>query len=358
MQLENYIKGDRHGKETNRLEREAMDDPFLQDALDGFDAVQGDHVKAIERLTSSVRTQTTVSQKGSRRTLAYWSSAATILLLIGFGVYFLLDKNNLNESAIVMLQANENESVKVSEYPVLQQEPIAAESISEAPPIETVPVDQATKPSIEAKLTSPAMEVLAEPEESIQAAIAPVTSTSDTQSESYFVAKSAENKEESEENAAMDEVVVVGFGSQKKQTVVGAISQVDLDEDEDAFSDEAALEERVVVQRRRASNKAASTRDAREIDTSKNSDAQIAKNAKFGEKEFQQYCQQKATKKVCNEKSSTVRVSFFIDPTGKPTQIKFDRFTCEKAKEEIEKLLKASPVWTDINQKVTMTIKW
>ena len=34
MSIEGYIKGERYGKKARRLERKAMSDPFLQDAID------------------------------------------------------------------------------------------------------------------------------------------------------------------------------------------------------------------------------------------------------------------------------------------------------------------------------------
>jgi hypothetical protein len=41
MNFKDYIQGKRHGREANQIEHEAMNDPFLQDAIDGFDNVQG-----------------------------------------------------------------------------------------------------------------------------------------------------------------------------------------------------------------------------------------------------------------------------------------------------------------------------
>lgn len=50
MRLIEYIKGLRKGKHAHRIERDAMEDPFLADALEGFDAVDGNHAERIERL--------------------------------------------------------------------------------------------------------------------------------------------------------------------------------------------------------------------------------------------------------------------------------------------------------------------
>lgn len=48
--LMQYIQGPRKGKDAHRLEKEAMKDPFLSDALDGFQAVKGNHVESIEEM--------------------------------------------------------------------------------------------------------------------------------------------------------------------------------------------------------------------------------------------------------------------------------------------------------------------
>lgn len=37
MKLLDYIRGTRKGKEAHRLQKEAMRDPFLADAMDGYD---------------------------------------------------------------------------------------------------------------------------------------------------------------------------------------------------------------------------------------------------------------------------------------------------------------------------------
>jgi len=40
MNLLTYIQGKRKGKEAHRIEKEAMRDPFLADALEGYDEVK------------------------------------------------------------------------------------------------------------------------------------------------------------------------------------------------------------------------------------------------------------------------------------------------------------------------------
>ena len=75
MKLIDYITGNRKGREARRIEREAMDDPFLHDALEGYDAVPGDPTDAIRRMQRRV-----TGAAGKLRRRIYWSAAAALLL--------------------------------------------------------------------------------------------------------------------------------------------------------------------------------------------------------------------------------------------------------------------------------------
>lgn len=50
MKLSDYIRGFRKGKEAHRLEKEAMRDPFLADALEGYSRVESGADEQIELL--------------------------------------------------------------------------------------------------------------------------------------------------------------------------------------------------------------------------------------------------------------------------------------------------------------------
>ena len=51
----NYLRGDRRGKEANGLEREALNDAFLYEALEGLTGMQRDVVRDIEYLSKRLR---------------------------------------------------------------------------------------------------------------------------------------------------------------------------------------------------------------------------------------------------------------------------------------------------------------
>jgi len=382
MQLKDYIQSKKQGKDANRLEREALNDPFLQEALEGFDEVPGDHAAIIDRLEKRFAHPAT-SQQPDRKRFLYWSIAASILLLIGFGSYFLLEKNRNPVQTVAMVQPAEEENKISVDSPVLQpvqaeklqQESLIAERVTKktipAPTVsKTIPVQAESISQPENKLADTnqaTLSDLAETRETAEVSAKQITKEQEKQSilgkivdetgeplagvsivekgttngtvtdingvytlplskdsskllASYLGFKPQEINPSNQDklivlkpdNQTLDEVVVVAFGTQKKSSIVGAVAKIN----EAGFSQS------------------------------------------FGEKEFQIYCQQKADKNVCGGQGATVKVSFFIDETGKPVEIAYKKYSCEEAKKEIEKLLASSPVWTKVNRKVTMTIKW
>ncbi|MDR2917793.1 MAG: hypothetical protein LBV72_00300 [Tannerella sp.] len=89
MNLLAYIQGKRKGKEAHRIEREAMRDPFLADALDGFDTVEGSHAECI----AGIRTRLSASKQKSNKKIVYISIAASLLLCVSIGGYFFMNKD-------------------------------------------------------------------------------------------------------------------------------------------------------------------------------------------------------------------------------------------------------------------------
>ena len=339
MGLKDYIQGDRRGKEANRLEREAMSDPFLQDAMDGFDAVSGNHAQIIEQLEKKY-TGVTIVETGHapslRRTrMFYWSIAASVLILIGISVYFFLDNPEKTTPAIAMLQSDESREEIIIEdgstAPLIFDSTLSAASQPDrssrkdlSGSIDLTVSKQAKAQELTVRSIDEVMDVSVDNEIVADEITADAIVTEEivveerlinnfVASPTKVVAKKEQDTQTIHEKAEVDEVVVVGYGTQKRSAVTGAAPS--------------------------ASKSAAAPRS-------------------FGEKEFQDYCQQNGDKNICAEKGASVRVTFFIDETGKPTKIEFRNYSCEDAKKEMENLLSSSPAWTKTNRKVTMTIKW
>ena len=147
MSLLAYIQGKRKGKTAHDIERQAMQDPFLADALDGFDSVEGNHVERIAGMRGRVSIQT----RRSNRRVAYLSIAASLLLCIGVGGYFLMntseqsliaqsemsaEKEELPEMTTLEIEEERvaNEIAEVSDEQVLQDAIDRGEEVTPPPP--------------------------------------------------------------------------------------------------------------------------------------------------------------------------------------------------------------------------------
>jgi len=86
MSLQSYIQGKRYGKEAYQLEKEALRDPFLQDAIDGYDQVNDRHAYHLKRLEKRLSKRT----RKRSHSLRMWGIAAGILLIIAMTVFFFM----------------------------------------------------------------------------------------------------------------------------------------------------------------------------------------------------------------------------------------------------------------------------
>jgi len=86
MSLQSYINGERYGKEAYRLEREAMNDPFLQDAIDGYDQSNDRPAQDLKALKKQIAKRT----KRNSNYLQLWGVAACVLLIVCLSIFFFL----------------------------------------------------------------------------------------------------------------------------------------------------------------------------------------------------------------------------------------------------------------------------
>lgn len=377
MTLKEYIQGGRKGKEANRIERQAMNDPFLNDAIEGFDSVEESHIQALERLETKVLH----ARNHSRRAIVYWAMAASVLLLIGFGSLFLLQQKpetrmpeiatvlpkkitpsaEEQKSAVPESTARTTISTKAQTLAVASP-PVSPETITNKAQDESIPepvmapvqtevsaVNQVKMSRmLEGKVAGLQVKTMEQPTNTLQGKVVdekgePLIGASVrvkgtnvgavTDTNGYFqlpqnVSDSAkliagylgyENREVNiadkpvsiqmqPDQRALSEVVVVGYGAKRKTSVTGSVTQ-----------------------------------------TTANL---------FGEKEFRVYCQAHAVRNICGDPKAKVKIQFFVSAEGRPTEIKVLKSTCNRAADEVERLLNSSPVWSKKNRKVTLTIEW
>lgn len=151
MNFLRYIQGFRKGKEAHRLEKEAMQDPFLADALEGYSRLQSDPLPHIDELRKQV------ARRSRKRTfpIRKWSIAAGILLVIGFGSWWTLHRFQSADPYDLALQEIETEIKTFQEIPpaIAEAKPLPkmeqeAEEKSEEIKEETQKVMRFTPPRI------------------------------------------------------------------------------------------------------------------------------------------------------------------------------------------------------------------
>jgi len=378
MQLKDYIKGNRRGKDANRLEREAMNDSFLQGALDGFDSVAGDHAEIIEKLEKKY-TRPAIALKSKNKTLLFWATAASILLVIGISTFFfhvnkIYDNYPSIAEAISYDIAEENDLlIPAKEETGYLRERQAVDNVTNK--AAAPPTSQMSKPTTEQRRS-----IQSESDNIVESSN--TISIADLMDHKVIIEEPAKKEQAGQlfRGKVVDETggPLIGVSIVEKGTLKGAVTDIDgsftfqlsagdsskliarylgyepqeidpsiMNQTITLREDLALLDKVVVVgygtQRKVSTTGAATSESVRR---------------QFGEKEFQSWCVQNAEKNVCAGKSASVRVSFFVETTGRPANFEFQNYTCEEAKKVIEKLLSSSPDWTNTNRKVVMTIKW
>ena len=64
--IKEYLYGNRKGKAANRMEREALSDPFLYEALEGLTSTPGDPIDGLIRLERQLNERARSSRKQKR----------------------------------------------------------------------------------------------------------------------------------------------------------------------------------------------------------------------------------------------------------------------------------------------------
>ena len=195
MKLLDYIRGLRKGKEAHRLEKESMQDPFLADAMDGYNQVEGNHEQRIEKL----RMQVSAHSAKKKNTYAItWSIAAC--LAIGFGVssYFLFLKKSMTDEVFI---AEESVSTKLAE-PAAPPTP----AIPATPTVPATPQKEIALATTKVKTDSTPVSEITARQANKKDMIARIQATSQPQ-QGVLVATVPVMEEVSEETAALQEVV-------------------------------------------------------------------------------------------------------------------------------------------------------
>ncbi len=377
MRLSDYIQGLRKGKEAHRLEKESMKDPFLADAIDGYNQVEGNHEQRIEQL----RIQISARSTKKRNTYAIiWSVAACLVIGFGISSYFLFLKETpepvipiipQKEIALVPTKTK-TDSTPISPISTKQAEKkdIIAKSrttISKPPsaPITTMPMEEETSGQMVAATDEEViMTTGASDPESVKKmriakmAVIPtndiikgkvtdqkgepligasvmykgtnIGTVTDVNGE-FSLLKKAENKQLTAQYIGYDPVEVPVDTS---RTMLIAMNE-----------DQKGLSE-VVVVGYGVNKKANKDNTPQPVD---------------GKRKYLKYLKKnlvRPTDETCAQVKGKVVLTFLVNRDGRPFHIKVKKSLCESSDKEAIRLVQEGPDWTYGNKQAEVTVKF
>ncbi|MBO9731869.1 MAG: TonB family protein [Chitinophaga sp.] len=376
--IRQYLAGELDDKAMHDLERQALDDPFLADALEGYAShapeQQSHQADLVSRLEARV-----APEKGKVRALYYrWVAAAAILLLMFSAGWFLWEQQQHAPIAGVTPPA-------ASSVPDSQPQ---GESSAISPAVPAPPaLASADQPAKKVTPPAPAAGTLAKEdrvaaaEEPAPAAIpearayspvpapvnksvetVPVTAPEKKQEpahENYFKvpadAKKEKNGLDGNANAGnldtqsknLNEVVITGYGVQRKRYSTAAsttIRGMSVIQKDSASSVERALQGTVA---------------GVSVTNEGNADDEVVYHAPapiVGETAYDNYLRTK-TVNPDNKYNGTVRVSFTVMPDGSLQDFKILRHLNDACDAEAIRVIKDGPAWAPASDRKPAKVK-
>ena len=418
MKLLDYIRGLRKGKEAHRLEKESMQDPFLADAMDGYNQVEGNHEQRIEKL----RMQVSAHSAKKKNTYAItWSIAACLIIGFGISSYFLFLKKSMTDEVFI---AEESVSTKLAEpaapptpaipatptVPATPQKEIALATTkvkTDSTPISEITARQADKKDMIAEIQTtsqpqgapvaavPMMEEVSEETAALQEVVATIDTFESESDKKMKMAKVATILPQNNmiKGRVTDEKgePLIGASVTYKGTNIGTITNMNGEfslvkkDDKKRLTAEyigydpveiqvdtsrtmliamnenkQALNEVVVVGYGAKKNKKSTTLGS-DAKVKEQTEKEITPQPVIGKRSYQKYLKEhlvRPTDEKCAQVKGKVVLTFLINKEGRPFYIKVKESLCESADKEAIRLIQEGPDWIYGNKLVEVTVKF
>ena len=418
MKLLDYIRGLRKGKEAHRLEKESMQDPFLADAMDGYNQVEGNHEQRIEKL----RMQVSAHSAKKKNTYAItWSIAACLIIGFGISSYFLFLKKSMTDEVFI---AEESVSTKLAEpaapptpaipatptVPATPQKEIALATTkvkTDSTPISEITARQADKKDMIAKIQTtsqpqgapvaavPMMEEVSEETAALQEVVATIDTFESESDKKMKLAKVATILPQNNmiKGRVTDEKgePLIGASVTYKGTNIGTITNMNgefsLVKKDDkkrltaeyigydpveirvdtsrtmliAMNENKQVLNEVVVVGYGAKKNKKSTTAGNVVTVKEQAKKEITPQPVIGKRSYQKYLKEnlvRPTDDNCKDIKGEVVLSFFVNEEGKPQNITVIHGLCEFADKEAIRLVKEGPKWTSGKLPARVTVRF
>ena len=118
--IKEYLHGNRKGKAANRMEREALSDPFLYEALEGLTSTPGDPIDGLIRLERQLNERARSSRK-QKRVWMYVVASLAVLLACGTW-WFTRQEKTFDVPMMTVAQLSDSVKTKEKERLTLESE--------------------------------------------------------------------------------------------------------------------------------------------------------------------------------------------------------------------------------------------
>lgn len=116
--IRQYLEGRLDGKTMHALEKQALDDPFLADALEGYAKYPTDQRPALSELQQRLQQRVAPAEKKVRRLDYRWLAAASVLLILCISGVMLLNRTQKPPEIAQTLEKEKKETPPDSAAPV------------------------------------------------------------------------------------------------------------------------------------------------------------------------------------------------------------------------------------------------
>ncbi len=348
MKLTEYIKGKRYGADANELERQAMEDAFLQEALDGYDSVFSNHLDSIDRINNQIEEQS--SRKNHRKMMVYYSVAASFIVLITVGSVVFFNNSDQQMPEMAKNEIIEDEIIPEEVTPVAEVEEILSEDITtKESEDEQAKKEEAKKKRLEQEK---AEKEKIQKQEETKKLKEEKDSTKKLKKDDKLMLAQAEEAPAPKEAKA--KAMAAAPTKEKKPLYIVNGSPV---KDISSIPQDQIESKQVIKD---ASAEVIYGADGANgvviIKTKTAKKDSVKESAPFKEKEFKQFFKKKANK---TPEENSVKVEFTIGKGKRPYDIKFKKTSSDAAKAEALRVILSSPKWTEESgTKVTMKLKW
>ena len=379
MKLLDYIRGLRKGKEAHRLEKESMQDPFLADAMDGYNQVEGNHEQRIEKL----RMQVSAHSAKKKNTYAItWSIAACLVIGFGISSYFLFLKKSITDEVFI---AEESVPAKLPEATT------PATPTNPATPAAPVTPRADKKEMSASAVIEPMMEEALEQTAELQEVAATMNTSESASDKKMRMAKVVTIPNS---NIIQGKVTdekgepIIGASVAYKGTNIGTITnmngefslvkkegkkqltaqfigydpvEIPVDTSQTMLiamnENKQTLNEVVVVGYGTNKNKKSTT----VVTAKEQADKDITPQPVIGKRKYQKYLKEnlvRPTDEKCAQVKGKVVLTFLVNKEGRPFYIKVKESLCESSDKEAIRLIQEGPDWIYGNKSVEITVKF